>query len=93
VEGVKELGLGNVGYRASDQMLYLLTISLLKHCKAPNIKRLEQVRGISRHIECNNLVILTISLKFDRVVTFVTIEDQEAIATICSLCCRSIKVF
>jgi hypothetical protein len=41
VKGVKELGLGNVGYRASDQMLYLSPICLLKHCKAPNIKRLK----------------------------------------------------
>jgi hypothetical protein len=75
VEGIKELGLGNVGYRASDQMLYLSTISLLEHCKTPNIKRLEQVRGMSRHTEGNNLIILTISLEFDGVVTFMTIKD------------------
>jgi hypothetical protein len=41
VEGIKELGLGNMGYRASDQMLYLSSICLLKHCKTPNIERLK----------------------------------------------------
>jgi hypothetical protein len=56
-------------------MLYLLTISLLKHYKAPNVKRLEQVRGIRRYIEGDNLIILIISFEFDGVVTFITIED------------------
>jgi hypothetical protein len=41
VKGLKELGLGNVGYRASDQLLNLSTICLFERPKAPNIERLE----------------------------------------------------
>jgi hypothetical protein len=47
---------------------------------------------MSRHTEGNNLVILAISLKIDRVMTFMTIEDQEAIATVRSLRYRLTKV-
>jgi hypothetical protein len=31
IKGWEELGLRNVGYRASDQMLYFLTISILQY--------------------------------------------------------------
>lgn len=37
----KELGLGNAGYRVSDQMLYFSTVGLIEQSKAPEIKRLE----------------------------------------------------
>jgi hypothetical protein len=40
----KELGLGNVGYRASDQMLDFSTIGLLKQAKIPDVERLKQMR-------------------------------------------------
>jgi hypothetical protein len=40
-EGGKELGLGNMVYRASLWMLYFLTISVFERPKAPDIKRLE----------------------------------------------------
>ncbi|EXL63612.1 hypothetical protein FOPG_20114 [Fusarium oxysporum f. sp. conglutinans race 2 54008] len=46
------------------------------HCKAPNIKRLEQMRRVSRHTERDNLIVLAVSLEIGRVVAFVTIEDQ-----------------
>jgi hypothetical protein len=51
------------------------------------------MRHMSRYIECGNLILLTISLEFDGVVAFVTIKDQETIATVRSLGCRPIKVF
>jgi hypothetical protein len=41
VEGGKELGLGNMIYRASDQTVDFLTIGRFKRPKAPDIKRLE----------------------------------------------------
>jgi hypothetical protein len=41
VKGRKELGLGNVVFRASDEILYFSTICLFQHPKAPNIERLE----------------------------------------------------
>jgi hypothetical protein len=63
-------------------MLYFPTIRHFQHCKAPNIERLEQMRRVSRHIERDDLFVLTVSLKIGRVVAFVTIEDQKTIATI-----------
>jgi hypothetical protein len=39
------------------------------------------MRGMSRHTERDNLILLTISLEFDGVVAFMTIEDQETIGT------------
>jgi hypothetical protein len=75
VKGWKELGLRNVGYRASDQMLYLPTVGLLERSKAPDIKRLEQMRRMSRHTKRNDVVLFAIFFKFNRVVTFVPIED------------------
>jgi hypothetical protein len=41
VKSRKELGHGNVGYRASDQMLNFSTISLLEQAKIPDVKRLK----------------------------------------------------
>jgi hypothetical protein len=40
-----------MGYRASDQTLYFSTICLFERPKAPYIKRLKQMRGMSRHTE------------------------------------------
>jgi hypothetical protein len=41
IKGGRELGLGNVGYRASHQVLDFSAISLLKHEEAPDVKRLK----------------------------------------------------
>jgi hypothetical protein len=41
MEGREELRLGDMGYRASDQMLYFSTIGFFKRPKAPDIKGLE----------------------------------------------------
>jgi hypothetical protein len=90
MKGRKELSLGDVGYRASGQTLYFSTICLFQRPKAPYIKTLKWMRGMRRHTERNDLI-LAIFLEFDGVVTFVTIKDQEAIATVRSLRCRSIK--
>ena len=81
-EGREELSLRNVGYRASDQMLYFSTISLFKQAKVPDVKRLEEMRRMRRHTKRDDLIFLAISLKVDGVVTFVAIEDQKTIATI-----------
>jgi hypothetical protein len=81
-----------MGYGASDQMFGFSTISLLEHPKAPNIKRLKQMRRMGRHTQCDDLVLLAISLKVDRVVTFVPIEDQKTIGPSRSIGCTPIKV-
>jgi hypothetical protein len=61
-------------------MLDFSTIRLLKHGKAPDVKRLKQVRRMRRHTKRDDLVLLAIFLKVDGVVTFVTIKDQKTIA-------------
>jgi hypothetical protein len=81
VKSRKELGLGNVGYRAWHQMLDFSTISLLEQAKIPKIERLKQMRRMKRHAECDDLLFFAISLEIDRVVTFVPIEDQKTITT------------
>jgi hypothetical protein len=53
--------------------LDLFSVRLFKRTKAPDIERLEDVRRISRYIECNNVIILIILLEFDGVVTFMPI--------------------
>ena len=71
-----------MGDGASDQMLNFSTISLFKQPKAPDVERLEEVRRIRRHIKRDDIVFLTISLEVDRVVAFMPIENQKAMATI-----------
>jgi hypothetical protein len=41
IKGREELGLGNMRYRASDQMLNFSTICLFQRPKAPDVKRLK----------------------------------------------------
>lgn len=64
------------------QGLDLTTVRLLQWPKAANIEWLEEVRGIWRHTECDDIVALAIELKFNRVVTLVAVEDQEPVCTL-----------
>jgi hypothetical protein len=48
---------------------------------------------MSRHIECDNLILLAISLKVNRVVTFVPIKDQKAIGPVDRLAIYRLKCF
>jgi hypothetical protein len=93
IKGRKELDLGNVGYRASDQMLYFSTICLLERSEAPSIKRLEKMGRMRRHAKGDDLVFLAISLKVDRAMAFVPIEDQKTTTTGGSGLCVLIEVF
>ena len=61
------------------QALDLAAVYLLQQPKAANIEWLEEVGGIWRHIERNNVVLLAIELKFGRVVALVAIEDQQPV--------------
>ena len=58
------------------QVLNLAAVCLLQRPKAANIEWLEEVGGIPRHIECDNVVLLAIELEFGRVVALVAVEDQ-----------------
>ena len=57
------------------QVLNLATVRLLQRPKAANIKWLEQMRRMRRHVESDNVVLLAMELEFGRVVAFVAIED------------------
>jgi hypothetical protein len=57
IKGRKEVGLGNMGYRPSDQLLNFSTISLLHRPKAPNIKGLKQVGRIRWYIEYKDIIL------------------------------------
>jgi hypothetical protein len=54
----------------------LTTVYLLQRPKAANIEWLEEVGGMQRHIEYNNVILLAIELEFRRVVALVAVEDQ-----------------
>ena len=65
----------------SHHILNLSTVCLFERAKTPKIEWLEDMRGMGRHTERDDIVELTIFLKLIRMVTLMTIEDQEAITT------------
>jgi hypothetical protein len=75
-KGIEELELADVVDIRAHQVLNLATIRLLQWPKAANIEWLEVVRGICRHIERDNVVLLIMELEFSRVVALVAVEDQ-----------------
>jgi len=58
------------------QVLNLATVRLLQRPKVANIEWLEEVRGMRRYIERDDVVLLAMELEFGRVVALVAIEDQ-----------------
>ena len=76
----------------THQVLDLATVRPLQRPKAANIEWLEQVGGIRRHVECNDIVLLAIELEFGRVVALVAIEDQQPIFAFCTRCYIEVEV-
>jgi hypothetical protein len=58
------------------QVLNLAAVCLLQRPKAANIEWLEEVGGIRRYTEYDNVVLLAVELEFRRVVALVAVEDQ-----------------
>jgi hypothetical protein len=56
-----------------------VAVHLLQWPKAPNIEWLKEVGGMWRYVECNDVVLLAMELKFGRVVALVAIEDQQPV--------------
>ena len=63
----------------AHQVLDLATVRLLQQPKAANIERLEEVGGMRRHAERNDVVLLAMELEFSRVVALVAVKDQQPI--------------
>jgi hypothetical protein len=57
------------------QVLDLATVRLLQWLKAANIEWLENMGGMRRHAERDDVVVLAVELEFGRVVAFVAVED------------------
>ena len=85
-EATEELELADVVDMHPHQVLNLATVRLLQRPKAANIEWLEEVGGMRRHIERNNVVLLAVTLEFGRVVAFVAVEDQQPIFAFCTRC-------
>jgi hypothetical protein len=47
-----------------SKLRYLMSIHSLERREAAYIKRLEEVRGVGRHVESNDLVLCTELIKF-----------------------------
>jgi hypothetical protein len=61
------------------QLSHLMPVHDLKRREAANIKRLEEVRGVSWHAEGDDLVLFTELIKLWRSVAAVPINDEESI--------------
>jgi hypothetical protein len=74
------------------QVLNLATVRLLQRPKAANIEWLEEVRGMRRHTERDDIVLLAIKLEFGRVVALMAVEDQQPVFAYRTRRCIEIEV-
>ena len=63
-ECTEEVWLAYVRDVCPHQVLDLTAIHHFQQPKAANIKRLEEVGGMQRHTECDNVMALAVELKF-----------------------------
>ena len=85
-EGTEELELADVVDMHPHQVLNLATVRLLQRPKAANIEWLEEVGGMRRHVERDDIILLAMELEFGRVVALVAVEDQQPIFAFCTRC-------
>jgi hypothetical protein len=74
------------------QVFNLATIRLLQRPKAADIEWLEEIRGMWMHAERDDVVLLAMKLEFGRVMTFVSVEDQQPVLAFCPGRCMTVKV-
>ena len=59
----------------ANELFGLAPIRLLQRRKTTHIKRLQEVRRMSRHTDSDNLVILAVLLEFKRVVALIAVNN------------------
>jgi hypothetical protein len=91
-KGAEELELADVVDMHPHQVFNLATVRLLQWPKAANIEWLEEVGGMRRHAERDDVVLLAIELEFGRVVALVAVEDQQSIFAFRTTCCMEVEV-
>lgn len=91
-KGPEILELACVVNMRAHQVLDLATIGLLQRPKAANIKWLEEVGGMRRHAEHDDVVLLAIELEFGRVVALVAVEDSQSVFAFRTRCCMEVEV-
>ena len=70
----KEFDLGDVVDVCPDERPNFFAVSTFERAEEPDIKRLSNVGGMRREADRNNLVILAVSFKLDRLVAPVPVE-------------------
>jgi hypothetical protein len=91
-EARQELKFSDVVDLAADQVLGLAAITNLQRRKTAYIKRLKQMRRVTRHAESSNLVLLAVLLEFERVVAIVAVNNEQPVPANIAPLCMLIKV-
>jgi hypothetical protein len=69
-----------------------VSVQHLERRVAANIKRLEEVRGVRRHAESDNLVILAKLIKLWCSIALMTVKDEKSVRALCTGLCVSVEV-
>jgi hypothetical protein len=75
-------------YQASDFLL----VRLLQGGKTPNIKRLQDMGGVWRHTEGNNLALLAEFLELKQLVALIAVNNKQLVTAYCTSLCMLDKV-
>jgi hypothetical protein len=65
----------------------LRPVRLLQGGKAANVKRLQDMGGVWRHTESNNLAFLAEVLELKRLVALMAVNDQQLVTAYCTSLC------
>jgi hypothetical protein len=74
--------------QASDFLL----VRLFQGSKTPNVKRLQDMRGVWRHTESNNLAFLIEVLELKRPVALMAVNNKQLVTAYCTSLCMLDKV-
>jgi hypothetical protein len=69
--------------QASDFLL----VRLFQGSKTPNVKRLQDMRGMWRHTDRNNLAFLTEILELKRLVALMAVNNKQLVTAYCTSLC------